>query len=274
MTTTQEILDRVNAKIAEIQAKVANLGSPTRIGSDGRDFLFGSSFGDSFLDGRGGNDRVFGRFGDDTLLGGEGEDLVDGGFGDDLILGGDEDDKLFGKFGNDEILGGTGDDLVDGSVGDDFLDGGLGDDQLIGGPGNDQLFGGGGSDTLTGVGNLTGDIEVDFLVGGGDFLSGSVAPDGSPDLFVLGNVDGSFYTNSGPENSGGIFGFGDFAAILDFESGLDKIQISASVAQDPNSILFANAFLGLGTYIVDNGDLIGFVSGDAPLSANDFVLAQ
>ena len=278
---TQEILDKVNEKRAEVQAKIGAIGSTSQTGTAGRDFLAGNRFSDSTIVGAGGNDRVFGGFGDDFLLGGDpellspnsGNDLIDGGNGDDDILGGDGDDKLFGKLGSDDIYGEDGEDLIDGGLGDDFLDGGNDNDQITGSSGNDQIFGGPGSDILTGVGNLTGDIEVDFLVGGGslDFITeeANFDPDGDPDLFVLGNANGSFYTNSGSANSGGLFGLGDFAVIFDFESGIDKVQLGSGITPD---IQTGDGPLGLGTYIFDNGDLIG-VALNVPLDTNDFIIA-
>ncbi len=269
MASTQEIIQKINDRIAELQERIGSIGSTDQTGTGGRDFLVANRFSDSSIDGLGGNDRIFGGFGNDDLLGGDGNDLIDGGNGDDFIDGGNNNDNLFGKLGNDILLGGDGNDLVDGGLGDDFLGGGDGNDQLIGGPDDDQLFGGNGIDTLTGVGNLTGDIEVDFLIGGGDLLSGSTAPDGAPDLFVLGNANGSFYTNSGPANSGGLLGVGDFAAILDFESSIDKVQLSSAITPD---IQIGNSFFGPGTYIFDNGDFIGVAVGVA-LGATDFTFA-
>jgi len=263
---TQEILDKIDAKIAELQEKIGGIGSPNQEGTSGKDFLVANRFSDSIIVGLGGDDRIFGGFGNDFLLGGDsvlfspnsGNDLIDGGNGDDDILGGDGNDNLFGKFGSDDLYGEDGEDLIDGGLNNDFLDGGNGNDQIIGGPGNDQMFGGGGSDILTGAGNLTGDIEVDFLVGGGslDFITeeASFDPDGASDLFVLGNANGSFYTNSGSSNSGGLLGLGDFAVIFDFESGIDKIQLNSATAF---SAQIGNGPVGPGTYIFDNGDLIG-----------------
>ena len=278
---TQEVLDKIEAKIAELQGKIGSIGSTSQTGTAGRDFLVGNRFSDSTIAGADGNDRVFGGFGNDFLLGGDfellspnsGNDLIDGGNGDDDILGGDGNDSLFGKLGSDDIYGEDGNDLVVGGLGDDFLDGGEGNDQLIGEPGNDQIFGGSGSDTLTGAGNLAGDIEVDFLVGGGalNFITeeASFDPDGDPDIFVLGNANGSFYTNSGSANSGGLFDLGDFGVIFDFESGIDKVQLGSGITPD---VQIGEGALGFGTYIFDNGDLIG-VALDVPLDANDFIIA-
>ncbi|NBD15477.1 MAG: calcium-binding protein [Cyanobacteria bacterium] len=269
---TQEILDKIDAKIAELQEKIGGIGSANQEGTSGKDFLVANRFSDSIIVGLGGDDRIFGGFGNDFLLGNSGNDLIDGGNGDDDILGGDGNDNLFGKFGSDDLYGEDGEDLIDGGLNNDFLDGGNGNDQIIGGPGNDQMFGGGGSDILTGVGNLTGDIEVDFLVGGGslNFITeeASFNPDGAPDLFVLGNANGSFYTNSGSGNSGGILGVGDLAVIFDFESGIDKIQLSSSSASNLN-VLTGDGPLGFATYILDNGDYIGAALGVA-LTATDF----
>ncbi len=272
MPSIDEILQEVNDRTAQLQERTGSIASPDQIGTEGKDFLVANRFTDSFIDGRGGDDRLFGGFGNDTLLGGEGNDLMDGGNGDDSIDDGNGNDKLFGKLGNDFIDGGGGNDLLDGGLDDDIIFGNEGNDQLTGGPGNDQLFGGNGSDTLTGAGTLTGDIEVDFLIGGGDPLTGGIDPDGTPDRLVLGNANGSLYTNSGSANSGGLLGLGDFAVILDFESGIDKIQLSQARLPSLSFSIDAGVFSDSGTYIFDNGDLIGIADGVA-LNSTDFTFA-
>ncbi|MGF1677422.1 MAG: hypothetical protein ACFCUV_27590, partial [Rivularia sp. (in: cyanobacteria)] len=86
---TQEILDKIEAKIAELQEKIGGIGSTSQTGTAGRDFLVGNRFSDSTIVGAGGDDRIFGGFGDDLLLGGDlelnspnsGNDLIDGGNG-------------------------------------------------------------------------------------------------------------------------------------------------------------------------------------------------
>ncbi|MBW4666322.1 MAG: hypothetical protein KME60_02475 [Cyanomargarita calcarea GSE-NOS-MK-12-04C] len=251
MADTQEILDKTNAKIAEIQARIGSIGGITQNGTSGKDFLVGNRFSDSVIDGRDGDDRIFGGFVNDILYGDAGNDFVDGGNGDDILYGGDGNDNIFGKLGNDFLDGGTSNDLLDGSLGDDQLDGGDGNDQLTGGSGNDILLGGNGIDSLTGAGgNQTGGTpQQDILIGGPLDGDGNPLLDGSPDTFVLGNDNGSFYTSAG---------FDDYALILGFEKGVDALQLSP----------VGNYQLSLGSFFTDtdtgifNGnDLIGIVVG-------------
>jgi len=239
MASTEEILQKVNDRIDELQQRIGDIGSIEQEGDEGRDFLVANRFSDSTIDGLGGDDRLFGGFGNDNLFGGDGNDLIDGGNGDDLIDGGNGDDNLFGKFGNDFLDGGAGNDLMAGSLGNDQLDGGEGNDQLLGGPDSDILLGGIGSDILTGAGgNQTGgNPQQDTLIGGPLDVNGNPVGDDSQDTFVLNNADGFFYTAAGNN---------DFAFILDFEPGVDTI---------PNSQDLLQADLG--------NDLIGLFTSDS-----------
>jgi Ca2+-binding RTX toxin-like protein len=254
MASTEEILERVNAQIAEIRARVGSVGSNFQTGTENKDFLVASRFSDSFIDGGGGNDQVIGGFGNDILLGGTGNDLIDGGNGDDILIGGDGNDNLFGKFGNDFLDGGAGNDLLDGGFGDDQLDGGLGDDQLNGGPGNDTLIGGSGRDTLTGAGGnqVGGDPQIDILIGGPLDSNGNPIGDGVRDTFVLGNANGSFYTTAGPSNFG-LPGDADFALIFGFERGIDTLQLSSA---NTHQVFNAQVFFGPGGLYTPNDTLI------------------
>ena len=252
-------------------------GNDTLIGGGGADKLFAGNSGNAYLDGGNGNDQLFGSLGNDILLGGSGDDKIfaglgddflDGGagndflvgdLGDDQIAGGDGKDKLFGGLGNDILDGGSGDDSLDGSLGNDQLIGGDGNDNLTAGPGNDQLIGGNGIDTLTGTG-ATKDIDQDILIGGPLDADGNPLPDGAGDIFVLGNANGSFYTNGGTGDV--IPGLGDCAIILGFEPGVDKLQLSpavthtlgtAAVLSPLDTVIFANLPTGL--------ELIGLVVG-------------
>jgi Ca2+-binding RTX toxin-like protein len=97
------------------------------------------------------------------------------------------------------------------------------DNSLVGNSGNDTLQGSGGNDTLNG-GNgrdtLIADIGQDVLVGG----SGN-----SPDTFVLGTASGSISFDNAGNN--------DFARIIDFQSGIDRLQLEgdASLYSSNNS---------------------------------------
>jgi Ca2+-binding RTX toxin-like protein len=99
------------------------------LGSDGRDDLAGTAFGD-VIGGLDGNDRLRGGRGDDCLYGDRGRDRIDGGSGRD---------RVFGNSGNDRVNGGTGNDRVGGNSGNDRVTGGRGNDVVSGGAGNDAI---------------------------------------------------------------------------------------------------------------------------------------
>lgn len=181
-----------------------------------------ASPGNDTLDGQGGNDNIFGVDGDDVIYGGDGNDSLCGNNGADSLSGGNGRDQLFGGSGRDTIYGNDGDDLIDGDGGNDFLvgdtaydilygsdttsndtlNGGDGRDTLYGGYGNDVLMGGAGSDILNGQdGN-------DMLAGGtgNDTLTGGTGND----VFVFSITNKDY-----------------FATITDFQTGTDKIDLSA-----------------------------------------------
>jgi Ca2+-binding RTX toxin-like protein len=203
-------------------------GSDVMIGGGGRDKIIAGS-GSSYLDGGDGNDQLFGSFGDDTAIGGNGNDVIFGDFGNDYLDGGSGNDRMFGGFGDDLVFGGYGNDTLDGSVGSDVLSGGAGNDVLTGGTNGDPnkdaellfrdyVVGGSGNDILDGfVGG--GTIEIDNLIGGGAVdanVNITLNPDGFRDTFVLGSSNGVYYAGGGDN---------DYALILDFEAGTDKLRL-------------------------------------------------
>ncbi|NES05909.1 MAG: hypothetical protein F6K22_25745 [Okeania sp. SIO2F4] len=269
-TDIQEIIDQIQAKRVEVEerveaikAKTEDLQANSQTGTDRRDFLFGSTFGNTVIDGLGGDDGLFGRFGDDEILGGDGDDLIDGGFGNDDLFGQNGDDLVTGKSGDDFLSGGDGNDILNGGAGDDQIDGGDGDDQLSGGPDNDILVGGTGADILIGAGGQQtgGNPQQDILIGG--FLDADDVPvgDGAPDQYVLGDNNSPFYATAG---------FADFVTILDFELGVDGLDLSPSVSHgllffDANDDGVIDPSQGDGTDIYallpDGADLIASVIG-------------
>lgn len=62
-----------------------------------------------FVDGNGGNDKIFLGSGNDVGVGGAGNDLIKGGRGDDLINGGTGNDRLNGQAGEDTFVFADGD---------------------------------------------------------------------------------------------------------------------------------------------------------------------
>ncbi|WP_415410095.1 beta strand repeat-containing protein [Synechococcus sp. A10-1-5-9] len=120
-------------------------------------------------------------------------------------------DDVFGTAGDDSITGDDQANILTGNDGDDVLSGGESADTLAGGDGNDVLFGGEGDDELDGTAWFSGEFganDFDRLTGG----SGA-------DLFVLGVENTVYYEGIG------------FAEVLDFESGVDTLQL-AGVASD------------------------------------------
>ena len=143
--------------------------------------------------------NVIGTNLDDYLQGNAFANILSGEKGEDSLLGGKGGDTLSGGAGRDRLFGGQGSDVL---LGD------RGSDNLIGGNGDDVLRGGRGQDVLDGTGGQSGANDFDQLFGGLN-----------SDLFVLGTSQDKFYQGDG------------FAAILDFESGTDKIQLNGSVEE-------------------------------------------
>jgi Ca2+-binding RTX toxin-like protein len=170
----------------------------------------------------------------DTLVGMDGADKLYGGFGNDKLYGGAHNDRLSGEAGNDILSGQSGADTLSGHGGNDTLDGGTLHDQLDGGSGADSLVGGAGDDGLkggTGNDTLQGDSGADDLTGG----AGS---------------DRFRFTNISDSPAGGTLD-----AILDFQKGFDRIDLSGI---DANATLAGNqafGFSGAQPFFSSPGDL-------------------
>ena len=210
------------------------------LGGTGHDTLIGNHV-DNRLTGGAGDDSLLGFDGNDTLIGGTGNDTLVGGAGLDTASyagakqgvtvdlkittaqktgqGRDvlsEVENLIGSAYADRLTGNAGDNLLDGGKGNDTLSGGGGNDTLIGGSGADSLLGGGGSDWLfggTGADWLDGGSGADTLVGGAgaDTLVGGTGRD----VFVY-----TSFKHSGVDPA-------QRDLIVDFQRGLDKIDLSA-----------------------------------------------
>ena len=235
------------------------LGGDDSISSyDGDDILYGGSGNDRLMGGAG-NDKMFGEDGDDRLAGDKGADEMTGGAGADVFIlrpgesDGDwitdfeegidslsfmgfsnlkqawegdtlvlthaagvervkvtkvgtpppppppTDPTVYGTEAADSMKGDSkaniinglgGDDSISSYEGDDILHGGEGNDRLMGGAGNDKLFGDAGDD------RLAGDKGADEMTGGA-----------GADAFIL----------RPGETTGDV--------ILDFETGIDKIEL-------------------------------------------------
>ena len=195
------------------------------------------------------NERFEGTNFDDEILGGGGNDTLFGRKGDDDLFGNSGNDKLYGKAGDDNLNGGSGNDTLSGLDGNDYLDGGSGNDELRGGSGNDTLFGREGDDDLSGgFGNdkLYGKSGDDRLSGGSgnDYLSGL---DGFDELFGGEGADVFALKKNG-----------DFDTIVDFEPGIDTIEIDRNIlgVSNVDSVL-SNSFQ------IFNDTIILFENGES-----------
>ena len=126
------------------------------IAGSGNDLVAGNSV-TNYIDGRGGDDRLWGSGGDDILEGGAGADLLNGGAGTDWVSYRGSDAAVTVNLGEGTVMGGhaEGDTLtaienITGSAHHDALTGDTGTNVLDGGPGDDGLWGSGGDDTLIG----------------------------------------------------------------------------------------------------------------------------
>lgn len=182
----------------------------------------GTNFNDTIAGDAAGN-YLLGLLGDDTLDGGDGDDLLEGGAGADTLRGGAGFDfatyggatsgvtaslvggfeageatgdtfvsveGLLGSAFGDTLTGDANSNVIQGYAGNDIINGGAGIDQLIGGDGDDVIIGGLGNDSLTGG---AGADTFTYLSG----LESQSTPEIAPDI------------------------------INDFQSGVDKIDISA-----------------------------------------------
>lgn len=127
----------------------------------------------------------------------------------DTGLGLPEALTLTGTSENDGLLGDAGADSITGSAGDDTLRGGAGNDTLSGGPGRDRLIGDVGNDVLLGADAQDLGLNTEDIYEGGK----------GADIFVLGTATDIFYNGNGDE---------DFARILDFTLGEDRLQVKGS----------------------------------------------
>ncbi|BBK42249.1 hypothetical protein STVA_22690 [Allostella vacuolata] len=131
--------------LTSMENVIGSAFSDTLLGDDGANELFGYTPGFSemvnpaadvgdWIDGRGGDDRLFGNPGDDTLFGGEGDDTIYGGRAADSLVGGSGADILSGDRENDTLEGGDGADAFQFAAGggmDLVIDFTAGEDRLV-----------------------------------------------------------------------------------------------------------------------------------------------
>lgn len=160
---------------------------------------------------------VKGTDGADVIIGTAGPDKLSGGAGDDHLRGRGGNDTLHGDDGNDTLSGGSGNDKLSGDSGNDTLSGGSGDDIVQGGTGDDVIVGGLGADQLT----------------GGE----------GADSFKFNWADESGATANTSDH------------ILDFEQGVDKIDLAKIDADSEASGDQSFHFVGLAEFGKSHGEL-------------------
>ncbi|MDO9527245.1 MAG: calcium-binding protein [Gemmobacter sp.] len=276
-TMTADVAGEWMAGLAGNDTLTGNVGHDTLHGGDGVDVIYGGA-GDDLLSGDGGRDTLFGGLGNDELSGGDGLDVLDGGVGDDLLWGGAGGDSLIGGGGNDSVFGGDGNDTIDGNSGADLLDGDAGHDVLYGGAQADTLFGGAGVDQLFGGSDadvlygghdndvLNGGDDHDLLFGGdgNDRLLGATGNDTligglGADRLLGGEGADVFRFDSIADST---FAAGGRDTIVDFEVGIDKLDLSAMA---PGLVFIGGGFTGVAgqvRYNALNGLVMIDIDGD------------
>ncbi|MCY7332527.1 MAG: pre-peptidase C-terminal domain-containing protein [Pseudanabaena sp. CAN_BIN31] len=220
-------------------------------------------------------ENVVGSSGNDTITGNSLANTLSGGDGNDTIRGGDGNDILDGGFGYDFLDGGNGVDTVT----YDFYNGGINlslrsgvvsfagntsltetvtnIEDVVGSRGNDIIYGSAANNFLNG--NLGNDILDAFGFGTSerDTLFGGVGND----IFVLGDVNNTYYSRSGS---------GDFATISDFRVGEDNIQLrrlSNSFVSSSQAYGYKLTTVGNNIEVrLDNNELIAIINGIKSLS--------
>lgn len=183
----------------------------------------------------------------DNFLDSEGgNDAIDGQAGDDVLLGGDGDDTLNGNSGNDALSGEAGRDILQGATGNDVLDGGSGNDILVGATARSATAGMG---------------EVDELTGGN-----------GQDTFSLGDRTGAYYDDGNSVTTGEE----DYALIMDFTKGSDRIQLYGSAQDYSVGTTTFNGTTSTAIYLETSGEseLIGIVVGVTNLTASNVVFVS
>ncbi|MGQ0671301.1 MAG: calcium-binding protein [Hyphomicrobium sp.] len=183
-------------------------------------------------------ERVIGSQWNDTMLGSAGADTFYGGLGNDKLVGRGGADTIYGGAGNDRMWGDTeavpdlafGSDALYGEDGDDWMNGGQSSDLMYGGNGNDTMLGGEGFFTDTMFGNAGNDTMDGGQ--GNDVINGGTGRD----IMTGGQGVDRFVFSAANEFSGLTPGTGfKFGCdlIMDFEKGVDKIDLSA-IDANPN----------------------------------------
>ncbi|MGX7895867.1 M10 family metallopeptidase C-terminal domain-containing protein [Tsuneonella sp. HG222] len=243
------------------------------------------------------NNVLTGLFGADTLIGGGGIDTASyesdaGSVFVNLTLGrgygnassGDTYDSIENVIGtsyNDFLIGDPGVNRLDGAAGDDIIIGAVGPDVVVGGAGADwasfednsgvvfinlMLARGFNNaaegDTYQGVEHLIGGLMDDFFIGddNANRLNGAMGAD-----TLVGNGGQDIYMFTYAPGATSIWGNPNLDLILDFATGVDRIELSAGAFPGlPVGTLAAGAFWA-GTAAHDGDDRILYDAGTGKL---------
>jgi Ca2+-binding RTX toxin-like protein len=253
-------------------------------GSDDSIYNTGLLIGGVYLGG--GNDLYDGRGGivRGTILLGAGNDTAYGGVLSEIFEGGADDDLLFGGGGDDTFNAdnGDGDDTIDGGDGRDTYDGSFAGASLFVDLDEGLASGGAGNDNLDSIENVIGSFLADTLQG--DDISNILR--GSNDNDSLFGAGGRDFLDGGDDNDllvgglgrdllrGGlgadVFDFDTVAEsgitgvtrdrILDFQDGIDDINLSTIDAKTFLSGNQAFSFIGAGAFTAAGGQIRAIVS--------------
>lgn len=226
------------------------------------------------ITGNASNNILTGLGGDDTLIAGGGTDTLRGGLNNDTYVisnlpvtitellnqGTDtvESPVTYTLLANVENLTLTGGDAINGTGNGlaNILTGNSNNNTLNGGAGLDTLNGGDGNDTLNGAAGidiLNGDNGADTLIGGpsADTLIGGAGADIFDYLAAVGH--------SNPANRD---------TIMDFETGIDTIDLSAIDANVLAAFPGNQAFIFIGSDAFSGGGQLRYDSATGLLQAN------
>ncbi len=230
----------------------------------------------------------------ENVYGTQYEDYIEGNASDNKFVGGGSDDVLRGEEGNDELRGDAGDDTLDGGADDDTLNGGAGADELIGGEGEDTADylgsalgvnvsltsnigteGDAAGDTLSGIENLSGSDEGDFLEGNSDanVIMGNDGADiidgaGGNDI-LYGGADGDTFL------FGSEFYFDDSTVlIMDFDASEDVVDLTHLPGfESAQDVVDQLDQLGPDAVLHYEGAMLGFVGVPvSELTADNFLV--
>ncbi len=259
-------------------------GADLLTGNGADNFIFGAA-GDDSLTGGLGNDTLSGGIGADTLAGGGGADTASwagsaaavtvnlasgaaaGGDAAGDVLSGVE--NLIGSAQGDVLTGDAGANVIEGGLGADTLNGGAGIDTLSYAGSNTRvvvdlqtgtaLLGHAQGDVFTGFENLRGSNLPDYLLGdagdnvieGGRGIDRLVGRDGA-DTLIGGAQNDNLTGGAGADVF--VLGVGDGADIIvDWEDGLDRIDISAFGLATFADVLAHATDLPIGAVRIDLG---------------------